>query len=111
MSDFDTLSQIDCCADTICVECLDLAKNKKVVSDMVKEVVSAYFYAHMWDNKEDLIHYSHLIADIISIFSTKKAIKEKLKFDNKRTVDDNNKWYIVASMVETLLNYYSIRSY
>lgn len=109
MSDFDILAQIECCSDTICVECLDLAENKKVVSDMIKEIVSAYFKANMLDKKDLSIHYSHLIADIVSLFSTKQAIKDKLKFDDKRIIDDN-KWFIVANMVETLLNYYTIYS-
>lgn len=110
MSDFEILGQIECCSDTICVDCLDLSENKKVVSDMVKELVSAYFKTNMLDKKELAIHYSHLIADIVSMFSTKQAIKDKLKFDDKRIVDDSNKWFIVANMVETLLNYYTIYS-
>lgn len=99
MMDYDAVEK---CTYDMTRGLLDDCHNRVVMLNAVKALVKEYSISYDSGDYEKCIHFSHLITDILSMFSTMGAVQEKLKL--KVAVD---KWHIIAQTVDDLLNYHT----
>lgn len=103
------MGDYECCATNICYGLLDKAENKEVIESCIREIVREYYKALDNSDRDYSIHLSHLLYDMVSLFTTTEKVCDKLKI-RQGLIIDKEKWYVVAKMVEDLLNYHSIYS-
>ena len=81
---------------------LDNCLNRVALLNAIKAIVKEYSKSVDEGDIDKSIHFSHLITDILSMFTTSKAVQDKLKL---KVVAD--KWHILAQLVDDVLKYHT----
>lgn len=93
---------VEVCTKNITQGLLNNCHNRVALLNAIKAIVKEYSIALDEGDIEQAVHYSHLIVDILSLFTTSEAVREKLKL--KVVVD---RWHILAQTVDELLKYHT----